>query len=410
MKGLSVLAISTACSISLGFLAKAQPASAALESENNNSFATRQFLPSGTSTVEGELSPGKVDYYTFPSLDAGKLFDARVNSNTVDPVLGLVDGSGKPQLINDDRSDFSVLSQLTGTVPTSGSLTFGVSGLRDLNLAGEHFESGPYTLSLNTFALPKPSTNATLVNGNFESGNLTGWTTLGENSIETSAFRSSPTQGTYQALLSTEGASFADPILEEFLGLEAGSIDSLVPLPPIRQDTPTIVPPQQPGQSSAIQQTFTAKAGDILSFDWNFLTNEFPNPLRSSLPDFSFVSISSPSNSINCLAELAYVFAGTPPGQTCANTIPTIDLRTSTTQFFQETGFQTFSYTIPTTGTYTLGIGVTNKFDNFNDSGLLIDNVRLTSVPDPSTVLSLLGLGGLGCLSVLKRFVLQKLS
>jgi hypothetical protein len=144
-----------------------------------------------------------------------------------------------------------------------------VSGLRDIDLTGNHFESGSYSLSLNTFPFPEPSTNATLINGGFETGDFTGWTTLGETSIETSAFGSGPTQGTSQASLSTEGAAFAGSIIEEFLGLDPGSLDNLGTsldfLP---------FPGGVASQGSAIRQTFTANAGDLLTFDWNFLTNE----------------------------------------------------------------------------------------------------------------------------------------
>ncbi|MEH2239216.1 hypothetical protein [Nostoc sp.] len=397
MKVLSFLAISTACSISLSFLAKAQAASIVLESENNHSFATRQFLPTGISTVDGQLSPGNVDYYTFPDIDPGKLFDVQVNSNTVDSLLGLLDHSGKIREINDDRSDFSFLPELTGIVPTSGSLNLAVSGLRDTNLAGEHSESGSYTLSLKTFSLPQPSTNTTLINSGFENGDFTGWTTLGKNTIETSVFGSGSTQGKYEALLSTGGGSFAtkpndpnesDPI-EEFLGLQTGSLDNLVPGLPV----PPPSPPAQLPHGSAIQQKFTAKAGEILTFDWNFLTNELAGTVVGpSLADFSFVSLNSSDGLISSLSELA-------------NAGSFQSLMTSRTQFFQETGFHTFSFTIPTDGTYTLGLGVSNKFDNFTDSGLLVDNVKLepTSVPEPTAVLGVLVFGTLGAGSVLKR-------
>lgn len=137
---------------------------------------------------------------------------------------------------------------------------------------------------------------------------------------------------------------------------------------------PTLAFTEQPGQSSVVQQTFTPKAGDILTFDWNFFTNELPFALGASLSDFSFVSISSPSNSISYLEELADV-----------TTFPS--LVTSPTQFLRETGFHTFSFTIPTTGTYTLGLGVTNKFDNFTDSGLLVDNVKLEHISVLETTL-----------------------
>ncbi|MEH2456792.1 hypothetical protein [Nostoc sp.] len=330
------------------------------ESENNHSFATREFLPSDICDVDGQLSSGKVDFYTFSNLSPRELFDVQVNSNTVDPLLGSLDSHGKIQLINDDRYDFSVLPELTGIVPQNGSLNLAVSGLRDTNLLGEHSESGSYTLSLKTFALPQPSTNATLTNGSFETANFSRWTALGENTIETSAFGSGPTEGQYEALLSTGGGSFADPIIEQILGLKAGSLDNLVPLTPV----PPNHPHTQPPTGSAIEQTFTAKAGDTLIFNWDFLTNELSRTdVATSLPDFSFVSLSSKDSSISLLSELADTSSSS--------------LVTSPTEFFQETGFQTFSYSIPTDGTYTLGIGVSNKFDNFIDSGLLIDNVKL---------------------------------
>jgi hypothetical protein len=373
MKALSALAFSTAWSISLSSIATIQPAFAALENEPNNSFITKQFLPSNTTTVNGQLESGDVDFFGFSNLDTGNLFTAEINSNTIDPVLGLLDNSGNIQAINDNKSDNSVLSLLTGKVPTSGNLNFAVSGLRDINLIGDHLESGSYTLSLNTFNLPQTSTNPTILNGGFETGNFTGWTTLGETSIETKTFGSKPTEGNYQALLSTGNQTFSGSIIEEFLGLEAGSLDNLG-----KSLDPFPFPGGQSTQGSAIQQTFTGKTGDILTFDWNFLSNEEQFP---SLNDFAFVSIGS-------LSDLADVLS------------PTVI--SSTTEFFKETGFNTFSFKIPTTGTYSLGIGVTDWRDSSTDSGLLIDNVKIISVPESNYVLSLLGFGVLGLILRLK--------
>jgi hypothetical protein len=386
MKVLSVLAISTTCSISLSFLATAQPASAVPKSGSNDSFDTRQLLPSGTSTVDGELSDEDVDFFTFSSLDVGSLFTAEITSAAIDPLLGLLDDSGNILEINDDKADNSVLSLLTGRVPESGILNFAVSGLRDIDLTGNHFESGSYSLSLNTFSFPEPSTNATFLNGGFEIGNFAGWTTLGETSIETAGFGSGPTEGTFQALLLTGGATFSGSIIEEFLRLEAGSLDNLgnsLDFIPFPGGSAT--------QGSAIRQTFTANAGDTLTFNWNFLTNDAVFP---SFNDFSFVSISSLSE----LADTMFPAVISPM-----------------TQFFQETGFQTFSFTIPTTETYTLAIGVTDWRDSTVDSGLFVDNVTLTSVPNPITsvpeptsVLSVLAFGALGAGSVFKRKQRQK--
>lgn len=370
MKVLSVLALSTACSISLSFIATVQRASAVSESEPNNSFATRQFLPSDTSTVDGQLSSGDLDFFTSSGLNTGSLFTAEITSGTIDSTLGLLDDSGNILATNDDKDDNSVLSVLTGSVPESGNLNLAVTGYDDYGITGAHSQFGSYTLSLDTFTLSQPSPNPTIINGGFEIGNFTGWTTIGETSIETSAFGSTPTSGSSQALLSTGGATFADSIIEKSLGLEAGTLDNLG-----NRDAT---------QGSAIRQTFTAEAGDVLTFDWNFLTGEeTPNYFNDS----SFVSI----NSVSKLAD---------------TTFPSFV--SSLTPFIEETGFQTFSFTIPTTGTYTLGLGVTDVGEDTTNSGLLVDNVKIASVPEPSSALGVLVCGALGAVSVLRCKQRQK--
>lgn len=317
------------------------------ETELNNSFATRQSLPSDTSTVNGQLSSNDVDFFTISRLDSGSLFTIEGNSDTLDLVLGLLDNSGDILEISDDSAENSVIPILTGIVPANGKLNFAVSGFKDEPLEGDHFQSGSYTLSLKSFTLPEPSVNPTIINGSFETDDFTGWTTIGSTSIETSAFGSGPTEGTSQALLSTGGATFSDEIIEAFLGLKRRSLDEFG-----NGDVT---------KGSAIRQTFTANAGDILTFNWNFLTNEGAQVFPYN--DFSFVSISS-------LSELA-------------DTTFSSSVTSLTTQFFEETGFQTFSFTIPTTGTYTLGLAVVDVGDNSIDSGLLVDNVTLSSVSNP---------------------------
>ncbi|MCC5609912.1 hypothetical protein LC612_24840 [Nostoc sp. CHAB 5834] len=365
MNKVSALTISAIYSILFSFLATDKSAFAVAESEPNNSFADRQFLLSGSTSVNAQLIGENLDYFTFSNLKSGNLFTAQINTNAFDPLLALLDDFGSILAINDDSSDNSVLPILTGRIPTSNSLNFAVSGLRDINLIGNHFESGPYTLLLNSFNSPKPSVNETLINNSFESNDFAGWTTIGSTSIVDKISGSSATAGNLQALLSTGGATFTDSIIEEFIGLEAGSLDNL------GNGNAT--------SGSAIQQTFMAEAGDILTLDWNFLTNEVQFP---PLNDFSFVTISS-------LSELADTSSAR--------------LNSSTIQFFQETGFQTFSFKIHSTGMYTLGIGVTDVGDNNIDSSLLVDNVRLISVPDKTSVLGILAFGILGAISVLKR-------
>ncbi len=413
MKVVSILAIGGACSVSLSLLAKVDSAFAVNENGNNNSFETRQII-SGDNTVDALLDPGQVDFFSFSNLNAGKLFDIKVDSDQVDSLLGLLDDTGNNSYninaFNDDKSDVSILSQLTGKVPQTGILNFGVTGARDITplminpdtgvaesyqIGGSHNEFGPYTLSLNTFDLPQASTNPKLINGGFEQNNFGGWATLGETNIDNqqSNFGSGPTEGNFQALLSTGDGAFNNSILEEFLGLGQGSLDALLPIP---------LPPRaligQPPHGSAIQQKFAAKAGQLLTFDWNFLTNEVAGTdVGAALPDFSFVSINSEANSISQLSTLGLAFVFDPTNN---------PFKETNTGFFQETGFNTFSYKIPTDGIYSLGLGVSNKFDNYVDSALLVDNVQV--VPEPSSIFSLFGFGVLGAGSLLKRKQRQK--
>ncbi|MBO3459398.1 MAG: hypothetical protein KME33_15315 [Aetokthonos hydrillicola CCALA 1050] len=316
----------------------------------NHSFTGRSSLPSGVNTVTDQLESEKANFYTFSGLHSGDLFIAKVYSSSSDPLLGELNDSGKIIAFNDDQSDSNVLPILTGIVPENGTLNLVVSGARDVNLAGDHFQSGSYILSVEEFSLPQSFTNSVLTNGNFEAGNFTGWTTLGSTKIENGEFGGALTNETYQSLLTTGGQSFDDSIIEKFLGLNAGGLNNLE---------------KGATAGSAIQQTFTAKAGDVLTFDYNFLTNEVLPPVNFS--DFGFVSISSQSDhSKDFISELANA--------------TTSQLTTSQTQFFGETGFKSFSYTVPEDGTYTLGIGVSDVGDTTGTSGLLIDNVKLTSV------------------------------
>jgi large exoprotein involved in heme utilization and adhesion len=185
----------------------------------------------------------------------------------------------------------------------------------------------------------------------FESGDFTTWAVKGDRSIETSAFGSNPPEGTQQALLTNAFSDNFFPIpsaeLEAFLGLAPGSLEGL------NNGTPT--------EGSAMKTTFTAQAGDVITLDWQFLTNEnTPAPVYN---DFAFVTLIQTSE----LADTGFPddtgsgFAGSP------------------TPFVSQTGLQTFTATIPASGTYTLGIGVVDVADINDDfrSGVLVDRVSL---------------------------------
>ena len=189
-------------------------------------------------------------------------------------------------------------------------------------------------------------------NGGFEA-DFSGWETIGLTSIETSDFGSDPTEGNNQALISNDLDSVTDTELETFLNLDPGTLDGL------GNGDAT--------EGSAIAQTVTVSAGDQLSFDWNYLTNEGSG---SSFNDFAFVSIESENS------------------QLLADTFSVLDL-SDTGIFFEETGYGSFEYTFENAGTYTIGVGVVDVGDTAFSTGLLVDNFSFSggsTIPGTYTV------------------------
>ena len=148
---------------------------------------------------------------------------------------------------------------------------------------------------------------AAIVNGSFETGDFSQWNTIGNTSIQTSAYGTGPSKGTYDALLSTgETSPVTATSLEDFVGLLPGSLNSVG-----NGDT---------FQGSAIKQTFSANAGQVLTFDWDFLTNEAtPSQFFN---DFSFVNISSSAGKVS-LSKLADTSSALSAFPTVTTQIPT---------------------------------------------------------------------------------------
>ncbi|MBD2255252.1 PEP-CTERM sorting domain-containing protein [Nostoc parmelioides FACHB-3921] len=134
--------------------------------------------------------------------------------------------------------------------------------------------------------------------------------------------------------------------LETFLGLNSGDLGL------------------DATEGSAIKRTFNALAGDVISFNYSFLTYD------TFSSDRAFLTI---SNSV----------------------IPL-------------TGSSLFSYTFATSGIYNIGIGVVDVDDTFGSSILSVSNANYQSksVPEPSIILSSILAGGFGVM--LKRKHLKK--
>jgi len=99
----------------------------------------------------GGVTGADVDFFTFTGLTPGLDFTietTQATSTGMDTLLGWFDDSGS-LLASDDDSGVGYLSLLTGKVPSSGKLTFGVTGYGDTSFGGSHSQDGDYNLVLS---------------------------------------------------------------------------------------------------------------------------------------------------------------------------------------------------------------------------------------------------------------------
>jgi len=125
---------------------------------------------------------------------------------------------------------------------------------------------------------------------------------------------------------------------------------------------------------------------NIVSFNYDFLTNEG----RTDHPDLAFAVLTNSGGTVvGGLRTIA-----TPASISAIN-----PLLLSGSPFIFHTGYQEFSFTVATPGTYTLTIGVADRQTSDIPSALLVDNIRI--IPEPSTVA--LAFAGVGLLVGLQR-------
>ncbi len=219
------------------------------------------------------------------------------------------------------------------------------------------------------FAVLTGSSYGAVINGGFETGDLTGWTTLGNVSVSSLgdydvAGIINPDSGDYSALLVTNGA-------------DAGTIASTmgISLATLQASGGG----EAPTNGSLIYQTVSAVAGDSFQFRWNFVEQDY-------LPfdDWAFYGISlngAPAN-VSLFASLGTV------GPEAGTTI---------------NGWETLNIDITEAGDYTFYFGIVNARDEALDSnlwldGIIVGDIPASPIPEPSSVLGLGLLLGTGVL------------
>lgn len=181
--------------------------------------------------------------------------------------------------------------------------------------------------------------------------------------------------------------------IQSFLGLNSGSLDSY--------STNYVI------QGSAIKNSFTASMNNIISFSFNFLTDE---DVKSSNPTFG--RSGEPNPFYNDFAFLTILFDGDASAQIFQLADTFNKFQASTTSFISETGWLSYSTSLDRSGTYTVGFGIADVGDDGFSSGLLLKNIDYSarphaSVPEPLTIL---GSGlALGFGSLMKRQQAKKL-
>jgi hypothetical protein len=192
----------------------------------------------------------------------------------------------------------------------------------------------------------------TTTNPGYEAGNLTGWTFAGLAAVDTS----NPASGSFHGVINSgEGVVSGTPV--------------------------TSATPYQAHNGSGMKTTITGTAGEVVSFQYNFMTREFANSgVDFTFNDTAFVVISKTGT-------------GTVRRQVLASVA--LDLPGSSNGQLRQTGYRTFTYTLPADGTYSFGFGVVNAGDTSYPSALQVDD-QLTNNPGtfPPLVLPPLTSGG----------------
>lgn len=146
--------------------------------------------------------------------------------------------------------------------------------------------------------------------------------------------------------------------LADFLGVTVEAIEAINPRVGIEGE--------EVKRGSAIRRSFQVNAGDTLSFDWLFGTNEGTLNANDDIVDFAFFAV---NGLLDRLASSADTLA--PSGATLFTEYRVQDVLGSTP------GFERFNVNFVESGAITLAFAIVDTNDIIVESGLILDNIRL---------------------------------
>ena len=200
-----------------------------------------------------------------------------------------------------------------------------------------------------------------LVNGGFETGTTAGWTVIGQGTTKNASFGVTPTAGTRMGYIDTTGnLTVLPPPIITALGLDSADIMGLA-----IGGAPT--------RGSCMYQDVTVAPGDVLSFDWNFCTDELDQ--TATFNDYAFLSISDTAS----LTTTSTAFFLASRNASTYNTV------SPPPGFDGQTGWTLGdTYTFTSAGTFRVGFVTFNVGDSGVNSALLLDGVSVT--PEPGVI------------------------